>query len=120
MWRGAPSQSFSNAQKLRENMTKAEKLLWDKLKNNQFHGLKFRRQHPVNKYIADFYCHKLELIIEIDGEYHNTKTQKVYDDLRTQDLSFQDIKVMRFTNDEVENEMNKVLKSIELYLKKGI
>ena len=64
MWKGAPSDSFTKAQFLRRNETKAEKLLWEKLRNNQLEGLKFRRQHPVNIYIADFYCHKLKLIIE--------------------------------------------------------
>ena len=116
MWKGAIPQNFSNAQYLRENMTNAESLFWKRVKNKQFHGLKFRRQHPIHKYIADFYCHKLKLIIEIDGDYHNTSKQKNYDILRTKDLNFQDIKILRFTNDEVENEIEKVLKEIENYI----
>jgi len=116
MWKGAPPQNFSNAQYLRENMTNAESLFWNRVKSKQFHGLKFRRQHPIHKYIADFYCHKLKLIIEIDGDYHNSTKQKEYDILRTKDLNFQDIEVLRFTNDEVENEIEKVLKAIEKYI----
>ena len=116
MWKGALPQSFSNAKYLRENMTNAELIFWHRLKNKQFHDLKFRRQHPIHKYIADFYCHKLKLIIEIDGNYHNTSKQKKYDVLRTEDLNFQDIKVLRFTNDEVENRIEKVLETIENYI----
>ena len=116
MWKGANPQIFSNAKNLRENMTNAELIFWNRVKNKQFHGLKFRRQHPIHKYIADFYCHKLKLIIEIDGDYHNTSEQKNYDILRTKDLNFQGIKILRFKNDEVENEIEEVLKTIENYI----
>ena len=116
MWKGANPQNFSNAKNLRENMTNAELIFWNRVKNKQFHGLKFRRQHPIHKYIADFYCHKLKLIIEIDGDYHNTSEQKNYDILRTKDLNFQGIKILRFKNDEVENEIEEVLKTIENYI----
>jgi very-short-patch-repair endonuclease len=116
MWKGANPQNFSNAKNLRENMTNAELIFWNRVKNKQFHGLKFRRQHPIHKYIADFYCHKLKLIIEIDGDYHNTSEQKNYDILRTKDLNFQGIKILRFKNDEVENEIEEVLKTIEKYI----
>lgn len=63
-WKGAP------AKVLRGKMTPAEKLLWEELRGKKFMGLKFRRQHPVLVYIADFYCHSIKLIIEIDGGYH--------------------------------------------------
>lgn len=116
MWKGALPQNFSNAKSLRENMTNAELVFWNRVKNKQFFGLKFRRQHRVHKYIADFYCHKLKLIIEIDGAYHNTSEQKNYDILRTKDLNFQDLKVLRFTNGEIENEIEEVLKTIERYI----
>ena len=91
MWKGAPSDSFSKAQFLRRNETKAEKLLWEKLRNNQLEGLKFRRQHPVNIYIADFYCHKFKLIIELDGDYHNQEEQKQKDEVRTEVLRLNDL-----------------------------
>ena len=67
---GASHLIFRNAQVLRDNMTDAEILLWGYLKENNL-GLKFRRQHPISLYIADFYCHKLKLIIELDGSIHN-------------------------------------------------
>lgn len=63
MWKGAPSSSFLKAQSLRNNETKAEKILWEKLIRNQLKGHKFRRQHPISLFIADFYCHQLKLIL---------------------------------------------------------
>jgi len=90
-------------------MTQAESLLWEALKGKQLDGLKFRRQHPVHLYIADFYCHKLRLIIEIDGAYHNFEKQQLLDKQRTLDLESQGLKVIRFTNWEVENNLKGVL-----------
>ena len=113
MWKGAPSDSFSKAQFLRRNETKAEKLLWEKLRNNQLEGLKFRRQHPVNIYIADFYCHKFKLIIELDGDYHNQEEQKQKDEVRTEVLRLNDLKIIRFKNEEVERDINQVLTTIK-------
>ena len=113
MWKGAPSDSFSKAQFLRRNETKAEKLLWEKLRNNQLGGLKFRRQHPVNIYIADFYCHKFKLMIELDGDYHNQEEQKQKDEVRTEVLRLNDLKIIRFKNEEVEQDINQVLITIK-------
>ena len=113
MWKGAPSDSFTKAQFLRRNETKAEKLLWEKLRNNQLGGLKFRRQHPVNIYIADFYCHKFKLIIELDGDYHNQEEQKQKDEVRTEVLRLNDLKIIRFKNEEVEQDINQVLITIK-------
>ena len=113
MWKGAPSDSFSKAQFLRRNETKAEKLLWEKLRNNQLEGLKFRRQHPVNIYIADFYCHKFKLIIELDGDYHDQEEQKQKDEVRTEVLRLNDLKIIRFKNEEVEQDINQVLTTIK-------
>ena len=113
MWKGAPSDSFSKAQFLRRNETKAEKLLWEKLRNNQLEGLKFRRQHPVNIYIADFYCHKFKLIIELDGAYHDQEEQKQKDEVRTEVLRLNDLKIIRFKNEEVEQDINQVLITIK-------
>ena len=113
MWKGASPTIFSNAKHLRENMTNAELILWNKLKGKQFFGLKFRRQHPIHRFIADFYCHKLKLIIEIDGEYHQRQDQKEYDIERDEILRFNDIKVLRFTNNEVEDHLDDVLLKLE-------
>ena len=66
MWKGAPASGFLKAQSLRENATASEVYLRERLKSNQFQGLKFRRQHPIGIYIVDFYCHQNKLIIEVD------------------------------------------------------
>ena len=68
MFEGALHLIFENAKQLRKNMTNAEIALWIHLKGGM-HGFKFRRQHPIAVYIADFYCHKVKLIIEVDGQY---------------------------------------------------
>jgi len=83
MWKGAPESSFLKAKLLRSTETEAEKVLWEKLRNKQLRGFKFRRQHPISLYIADFYCHKLKLIVEIDGGYHYEKEQIPKDEERT-------------------------------------
>jgi len=113
MWKDAPSSSFAKAQYLRQNETKAEKLLWEKLRNNQLGGIKFRRQHPVHIYIADFYCHQFKLIIELDGGYHNHEEQKRKDEERTETLKLHDLCVIRFRNEEVERDIDKVLNIIK-------
>ncbi len=109
MWKGAPPQNFASAKHLRDRMTEAEGKLWEILKNNKFNGYKFRRQHPIHQFIVDFYCHELKLIIEIDGQYHNTEEQKELDKNRTELLKFQGLSEIRFTNDEVINNINEVL-----------
>ena len=116
MSKGASAHIFRNAEKLRENMTEAELVLWEYLKQKKFHGLKFRRQHPIQTYIADFYCHKCRLIIELDGEYHLSQDQVEYDTERTEVLNFTDVNVLRFTNDEVMNNINKVLLEIKKFI----
>ena len=116
MWKCAPASSFGKATVLRNNETDAEKLLWEKLRNNNLGGFKFRRQHPISLYIADFYCHKLKLIIEVDGEYHYTKDQIPKDEERTKILEFNGIRVIRFCNDEILSNIEKALKEIETYL----
>ena len=115
MWKGAPASSFGKAKSLRNNETKAEILLWEKLKNNQLGGFKFRRQHPISLYIADFYCHKLKLIIEIDGEYHFTKEQIPKDKERTNMIEFNGVQVIRFSNEEILSNIETVLQEIEKY-----
>ncbi len=70
---------FEKAKELRKNMTQAEKVLWGYLKGG-INGLKFRRQHPIGVYVADFYCHHLKLIIELDGKIHDRPEVKILDE----------------------------------------
>jgi len=83
--------------------------LWGYLKNRQAAGLKFRRQHPLDKFIADFYCHERKLIVEPDGTVHDTKERKEADKGRTYVLNGIGIKVIRFSNEEVLADINNVL-----------
>ncbi|MDQ1332945.1 MAG: hypothetical protein QG576_980 [Bacteroidota bacterium] len=71
MYFGAKPELFRLAQKMRNKPTKAEKILWEKLKQFRKDGYTFRRQHPIDIFIVDFYCHKLKLVIEVDGEIHS-------------------------------------------------
>lgn len=117
MWKGAAPQIFSNAKKLRENSTEAEDRLWVELRNKQLEGYKFRRQHPVSIYIADFYCHELKLVIEVDGDYHQAEEQLLLDKKRTADIEFQGLKLIRFTNDEVMVNLPEVIGEIKRFIK---
>ena len=84
MFFGASRNTFEKAHELRNNMTDAEKLVWKELKNRRVFKTKFRRQHPIDIFIVDFYCHEFKLAIEIDGEIHLDKEIVEYDDGRTQ------------------------------------
>ena len=103
---------FRSAKKLRNNTTDAEKALWDKLKNRNFHGLKFRRQHPIGRYIADFYCHEKRLVIEVDGGIHQDSSAREHDENRTAEFERFGIQVIRFRNDQVQNEIQQVLEEM--------
>ena len=113
MNKGAPARNFFFSRENRKQATESEKLLWEQLRDRNLYGLKFRRQHPVSDFIADFYCDKCKLIIEIDGAYHNYIEQKQYDDGRTYELNELKITVIRFTNTEVIEDMNFVLGEIK-------
>ncbi len=97
---------------LRNNSTPEEILLWLRLKNSQT-GFKFRRQHSIGGYIADFYCPAKKLIIEIDGPQHFKKENREYDKIRSGYFEGLDIKVLRFTNKEVSTETEAVVKKIK-------
>jgi very-short-patch-repair endonuclease len=83
MYFGAKPDLFRLAERMRKNPTEAEQMLWKHLKKFRSTGFIFRRQHPVDFYIADFYCHKLKLVIEVDGEIHDTEETREHDDGRT-------------------------------------
>jgi very-short-patch-repair endonuclease len=97
----APPKNFYYSRQNRQGATKAEEVLWAHLRNGKMHEVKFRRQHPISDFIADFYSYECKLIIELDGEYHSTNEQWQYDEGRTFELKELKIKVIRFTNREV-------------------
>ena len=103
---------FENARKLRENQTFAESILWNYLRQKPF-GLRFRRQHPLGDCIADFYCHKLKLVIEIDGSIHHLEKIKQKDEEKDQFLESKGLKVIRFTNRVIEKQFEYVVSVLE-------
>lgn len=113
MFFGAKPAIFEKAKWLRENLTDTEKILWNELKGNKILKLRFKPQHPIDVFIADFYCHKLKLVIEIDGGVHQEKSQQEYDIGRTFELVDLGIKVIRFQNEEVQSSLSDVVKRLE-------
>lgn len=93
-------------------MTEAEDILWKHLRNKKLNGLKFRRQHSLDIFIADFCCHEKKLVIELDGGIHDILEQKEYDEGRTSELEGKGFKVIRFRNEEIMNDLEDVLNRI--------
>ncbi len=118
MYYGATPVTLIKAKQLRERMTPAERILWEKLRNKQICGVRFRRQHPIEIFIVDFYCHAAKLVIEIDGGIHN-KT-KIYDAMRTKEIEKYDIFVLKYTNVEITSNLNKVISDIATIVKQRI
>ena len=109
--------SIQNARNFRKHPTASEKLLWHALRDRQIAGAKFRRQHPVNQFVLDFFCREKLIAIEIDGGIH-AKTEIVNHDLeRTEYLMLQGITVLRFTTDEVMHSLDVVLLEIRKALR---
>ena len=106
------------SRELRKSQTNAEKIFWENVRKKRLRALKFYRQYPIfyeinnteSFIIADFYCFEKKTIIEIDGKIHRYRTKK--DNLRTQTLNFLGIGVLRFHNEDVENDLDKVLTEI--------
>jgi len=112
MFYGASNLIFENAKELRNRVTPSEGLLWEHLKGKQL-GVKFRRQHPISFFIADFYCHEAKLIIELDGSIHN-QTEVIKNDIKRQrTIESLGIKVIRFKNEELYNNLDSILNKIK-------
>jgi very-short-patch-repair endonuclease len=95
---------------MRQEQTPAEAKLWSALRNKQVAGLKFRRQHAVDRYIVDFYCHEMRLVIEVDGPTHDATVEE--DAIRQQVIENQGITFLRFKNNEVFEDLPSVLERI--------
>jgi cyclase len=109
---------FENAKELRKRLTPAEQTFWLRLKE-EFPEYKFRRQHPISIYIADFYCHKLKLVIEIDGPIHDSKEAKVNDEKRQKNLENLNLTVIRFTNEQIRSKVENVIEVISSTIAKS-
>ena len=110
----SPHYIIKLAQEMRRNSTPCEKILWDVLKENKLKGCKFRRQHPVNRYIIDFFCHEKKLAIEVDGDIHMNQYDQ--DKYRDKYLESMGIITLRVTNDEIIKNINQVLTRIMTFL----
>lgn len=118
---GAEAFSYKNADQLRKYQTEPERILWEELKNKKLTGYKFRRQHPVSRFVVDFYCHSAKLVIELDGDVHKNPEVKENDLNRQMELEEFGLKVIRFSNNEVlmdiEIVLDKIYKTILLQKK---
>ena len=115
--KNASSKTFINARILRKVTTPAEQVLWEALRGQKLGGFKFRRQHPIANFVADFYCHEKQVVIELDGQYHQQNDQPERDEWRTEELKNLGIQVIRFANEDVENQLENVLIEILAQLK---
>ena len=98
------------SKELRHNMTPAEKILWEKLRHNRLGGFQFRRQQIIDGYIVDFYCHAKALVVEVDGDIHEQQVE--YDNNRDTHLISRGFFVLRFTNEEISQNLTMVLRKI--------
>ena len=105
------------SRKLRRNMTNAERLLWSKLKGKQLRSLQFNRQKPIGNYIVDFYCLKARLVIEIDGGQHYSYDGKQKDSVRDDYMVQHGLRVLRFSNRDIFENIDGVVETIYRHLK---
>ena len=114
MYFGAKPSIFKLAKELRKSETEAEaeKILWSKLNKNQIMGLHFRRQHPINVFIADFFCPEINLVIEVDGSIHDIIEYSEHDIGRSDVLNAFGITVIRFSNEEIINDTARTINNL--------
>jgi imidazole glycerol-phosphate synthase subunit HisF len=115
----ATDKIFEFAKELRHSQTSSEKYLWQILRNRKIDGLKFRRQHPLGKFVVDFYCHEAKLVIELDGNVHDNPEVKTYDIERQKTIEQLGLTVLRFTNDAIFNDLDGVVHQIIDCIKKN-
>lgn len=114
---GASAEMLKRADILRREMTEAEKILWERLRKNKVSGFRFRSQHPISKFIVDFYCHKALLVIELDGDIHMKEDVAERDEGREIEIKKLGLRVLRFKNKEVYDNLDAVVDKIMGYLK---
>jgi very-short-patch-repair endonuclease len=103
---------LTRARQLRRPMTRQEFKLWQRLRNKQVYGIKFRRQHPIIRFILDFFCYSHNLVIKIDGDSHTEPDQQLYNQARTEWLEQRGLRVIRFTNHQIDTNLDGVLSEI--------
>ena len=108
--RGTTREVEQAARSMRGEPTRAEEVLWSALQKKQVAGLKFRRQHPVGRFVLDFYCPSHKLVVEVDGEVHDQQQER--DAERTRVLQAYGYRVLRFRNEQVINDLPAVVRKI--------
>ena len=106
------NEKYNKTRELRKNSTPQEITLWTLLRNRRYKDYKFRRQYPIGNYIVDFVCRDKKLIIELDGGQHNEPNNIEYDKSRTEFLKSKGYKVIRFWNNDVDNNIEGVFEVI--------
>jgi very-short-patch-repair endonuclease len=107
---------LARRRELRKNATDAEQRLWRHLRGRRFRAVKFRRQHPIGPYVLDFYCASRALAVEIDGGQHFMSERREYDYKRMIYLTSKGIRLLRFSNSQLFNELTSVIEAIDLAL----
>jgi imidazole glycerol-phosphate synthase subunit HisF len=115
MFYGASKLIFKNAKHRRNHLTHSERVFWTKLKE-RFPLFRFRRQHPLSNYIADFYCHKFKLVIEVDGSIHQLEDVMKNDVDRQAAIESLGLNVIRFTNEDIKHRVEACLEKISDYI----
>ncbi len=110
---GSRREILNRARSLRNAMTPIENILWNHIRKKRLSGIIFRRQHPIGQFIVDFYCHEAKLVIEIDGSIHDSDENKEHDENRTYELEKSGLKVIRFKNEEITDNIDEVLKILQ-------
>jgi very-short-patch-repair endonuclease len=105
------------ARGLRNNSTSGEALLWKQLRNKQMLGYDFHRQKPLDQFIVDFYCHELNLAIEIDGGSHEADESQEKDAARQERLESLGVKFLRFKESDIRKDIRTVLETIEQWIR---
>lgn len=111
-----PEYLLNLVREFRKRPTKAEAMLWGCLRERRLNGAKFRRQHPIGRYIADYYCHAARLVIELGGGIHDEHDQREYDQIRQQEIEARELTVLRFRNEHVTTDLERVLQEIADHL----
>jgi very-short-patch-repair endonuclease len=113
---GAQPSTFSNTAYLRRNPTRAEEILWARLRNNQLEKVHFRRQHPFINYVPDFYANEIKLVIELDGDIHEEKSVKFTDEDRELNLKLNKLFILRYKNEDVYQFENEIVEDIREWI----
>ena len=111
---------IKRARVLRSNMTRAEIILWSRLRSKKIDGYKFRRQQPIFDYVIDFYCHELKLIIEVDGEIHSLTEKTDSDIKRDKILKINGYHLIRLSNFEIETNIDATIRKIRTFIKSDL